>query len=219
MRGATSYRASDTVSPGWGVRPSGAAAPRSPLVARRHTSLDKLKSCDRGGGGVGKNEPGAAGVAPQPWAAVRECSGEDNLTARIRSCLLRLIRLHHYGDFDINVAKFRHMVFTRRKQFDPVQWAKPRLYCSMTDLVVEPVLCWTSQVLLGLVRLQSTSFSSVSMKPNPLASWQTCIIWTDHWWFQPPKPCCSSATLLDGSFRKKLSMRFLVFPSDFVPGY
>lgn len=85
--------------------------------------------------------PGAADVAPQPWAAVSECSGEDNLTARIRSGLLRLIRLHHYGDFDINVAKFRHMVFTRCKQFDPVQWAKPHLYCSMTDLVGEPVLC------------------------------------------------------------------------------
>lgn len=92
-------------------------------------------------GAVGTISVAAADVAPQPRAAVSECSGEDNLTARIRSCLLRLIRLHHYDDFDINVAKFRHLVFTRPKQFDRVEWAKPHLYCSTRDLVVEPVIC------------------------------------------------------------------------------
>ena len=60
-------------------------------------------------------------MALQPRAAVRECSAEDEPTAGIPSCLLRLIRLHDYDDLDINVAKFRRTVFTYCKQLDQVQ--------------------------------------------------------------------------------------------------
>lgn len=62
-----------------------------------------------------------ADVAPQPRPAVAECSSEDDLTAGIPSCLLRLIRLHDYDDLDINVANFRRMMFTHCKQLNGVQ--------------------------------------------------------------------------------------------------
>lgn len=68
-----------------------------------------------------KISPDATDVALHPLAAVSECSAEDDPTAGIPSCLLRLIRLHDYGDLDVNVANFRHTVFTNCKQLDQVQ--------------------------------------------------------------------------------------------------
>lgn len=60
-------------------------------------------------------------MALQPWAAVSECSAEDDPTAGIPSCLLRLIRLHDCDDLHVKVANFRHTVFTNCKQLDQVE--------------------------------------------------------------------------------------------------
>lgn len=107
---------------------AGAGAPRSPPAVKRYICSHKLKvkSCDGSTACVWsrrsrvKTSPDASDVAVQPRAAVSECSAEDDPTAGIPSCLLRLIRLHDYDDLDVNVANFRHTVFTNCKQLDQV---------------------------------------------------------------------------------------------------